>query len=77
MPTVFDQSDYKFSGFSRDSFIAMDREDVSKDLTIGLGGWNSETVGSQQNWNTTYNNWHLITNEYKYVDASDIYQRCR
>ena len=31
-------------------------------------------VGSQNNWNTTYNNWHLITNEYKYVDASDIYQ---
>ena len=52
----------------------MDREDVPKDLTIGLGGWNYEKVGSQNNWNTTYNNWHLITNEYKYVDASDIYQ---
>ena len=73
MPTVFDQSDYKFSGFAR-GFVAMDREDASKDLTIGLGGWNYEKVGSQNNWNTTYNNWHLITNEYKYVDASDIYQ---
>ena len=47
MPTVFDQSDYKFSGFAR-GFVAMDREDASKDLTIGLGGWNYEGRQSEQ-----------------------------
>ena len=52
----------------------MDGSDVSKDMTIALGGWTAETIGSQLNYNTTYNNWHLITNEYKYVDAADIYQ---
>ena len=40
MPTVFNVDDYKFSGFAY-GMVAMDREDSSKDMTIGLGGWNS------------------------------------
>lgn len=73
MPTVFGKDDYKLSGFCN-TFIAMARESVNNDVTIGLGGWNSHAVGSQRNWNLTYNNWHLITNKYKYVSKDDIYQ---
>jgi hypothetical protein len=73
MPQFLGQNDYKFQGHSL-SFIGMAREDVSKDLTIGLGGWNARGRGSQLNWNLTYNNWHMLTNNYKYVDSDDIFK---
>ena len=73
MPQFLGQNDYKFHGHSY-SFFGMAREDTSKDLTIGLGGWNSRPGGSQLNWNVTYNNWHLLTNNYQYMDEDDIFK---
>ena len=65
------------SSFDQQAFantlLSVDRDDIKTPLRFAFGGWNSiNRGGGNREWNLTYNNWHLINNEYEYMPENLI-----
>ena len=61
------KSAFNYQGFAK-SLLSVDRDDIKTPLRFAFGGWDSiSRGGSNRTWNLTYNNWHLMNNEYNYM----------
>ena len=61
------RSAFDYQAFAN-TLLSVDRDDIKTPLRFAFGGWDSlRRGGSNREWNLTYNNWHLINNEYNYM----------